>query len=257
MQKYSEFSPTGFDRKGAFLRDKSDWLVVPVSQTRDSGPLAESNFAAALEMLGGESEACEVHRFGHWGPGWFEIVIIDPNDDKLVAIAQDIEASLENYPVLDDEDLSRREHDEYVESWDSWARRDYVRGLEAELLKQYPNGISEDFTDDELIETLSELTSEEVDAFRDKAAQAVNWEYQSESDGVAINVEGLIEKTDYDALAELLIQATGEINQAKEITRLCRYLGASQEAIAMAIQLKLVLVSEIQNIIQSQTYDSV
>jgi len=114
MRTYSEFRPTGFDAKGAFLPDQQDWLVVPVSQTRDSGPFEESNFAVALKILGGESDTVEVHRFGHWGPGWFEIIIVHPD---LRAAVEDIEASLENYPVLDDEDFSEREWNKASEYW--------------------------------------------------------------------------------------------------------------------------------------------
>jgi len=48
MQTYRDFRPTGFDSRGAFLdADRQDWLVVPVGRNRDSGPLDESNFAAA------------------------------------------------------------------------------------------------------------------------------------------------------------------------------------------------------------------
>ena len=119
MQTYSQFQPTGFDHKGAFLPDQQDWLVVPVSQTRDSGPLAQSNFAIALEMLGGKSETVEVHRFGHWGPGWFEIILVNPDDKERVKIANEIEASLENYPVLSDEDYSRRETGNYFAGYAS------------------------------------------------------------------------------------------------------------------------------------------
>lgn len=128
MQKYSEFQPTGFDEAGAFLDDRQDWLVVPCSKTRDTGPFNESNFQAALAMLGGESETVEVHRFGHWGPGWFEIIIVAPNSDAA-KIAEDIERRLEYYPVLDDEDLSSREWDDFVESWSSWGAREFRKFL--------------------------------------------------------------------------------------------------------------------------------
>lgn len=124
MQTYAEFRPTGFDAAGAFLDDRQNWLVVPVSRTRDTGPFEESNFETALEMLGGESEDVEVHRFGHWGPGWFELILVAPETDAAKK-AEDIEASLENYPVLDDEDLSEREWDDFVESWNSWGARDF------------------------------------------------------------------------------------------------------------------------------------
>lgn len=76
---------------------RENWIVAPVSRNRDSGPLDESNFASALELLGGESESCEVHRFGHWGPGWYEIIIVHPSRAREI---DDLESSLESYPVL-------------------------------------------------------------------------------------------------------------------------------------------------------------
>jgi len=108
MMRYSEFQPTGFDRKGAFLRDRQDWIVVPVNQARDSCALERSNFEAALDLLGGESEVVEVHRFDHWGPGWFEIIIVDPNSEKA-QVASDIKARLQTYTVLDEESLALME----------------------------------------------------------------------------------------------------------------------------------------------------
>ena len=115
--QYKDFAPTPLDRKGAFLDDRGEWEVVPVSRNRDSGSLSISNFRTALEMLGGEGGAVEVHRFGHWGPGWFEIILVDPSDRKKMEVLQDIKRSLEDYPVLDEEDLSRREWEEAQESW--------------------------------------------------------------------------------------------------------------------------------------------
>jgi hypothetical protein len=117
MLTYKEFRPTAADHAGWGLPDRQDWIVAPVSVTRDSGSLDQSNFDAALAMLGGESGAVEVHRFGHWGPGWFEIVLIDPDRADLVAIAGDIESALDDYPVLDDDDYSAREFEEAEQAW--------------------------------------------------------------------------------------------------------------------------------------------
>jgi hypothetical protein len=117
MKTYSEFQPTAFDPKGLGCRDMQDWLVAPCSVNRDSGPRTQSNWACQLKALGGETDDCQVHRFGHWGPGWFEIVLINPARTDLVAIADSLESFLADYPVLDDEDCSQREHDDYVESW--------------------------------------------------------------------------------------------------------------------------------------------
>lgn len=128
MQRYKDFQPTGFDPKGLALEDKQEWFVVPVSRTRDSGPLAEANFEAALEMLGGETDNVEVHRFGHWGPGWFEIIIVNP-ESPIARTAEEIEESLENYPVLDDDKFSEMEEELKDQSWDSWG--------DSELLEIY------------------------------------------------------------------------------------------------------------------------
>ena len=116
MEQYKNYSPTAFDRKGAFLPDKGEWFVVPVIRTRDSEPSEESNFDAALRSLGGESGTVEVHRFRHWGPGWFEIIIVSP-DSPQAAIAQEIECKLENYPLLDEDDFSAREYEQANETW--------------------------------------------------------------------------------------------------------------------------------------------
>ena len=130
METYAEFRPTGFDPRGLALDDQQNWLVVPVSQTRDSGPLDRSNFAAALAGLGDEGPTVEVHRFGHWACGWFEIIIIDPLDTTALKIAEDIERALMDYPVLDDEDYSNTQHAEYLESWDNYAARDFAKELQ-------------------------------------------------------------------------------------------------------------------------------
>ncbi len=122
MVTYSEFQPTEFDSKGLNGDENgiSDFLVVPVSRTRDSGIAADSNFVAALALLGGESDSVQVHRFNHWGPGWFEIIVIDPSDEDLVNKAEDIEKRLEDYPFLDDDDFFVRERDEAIEVLDSY-----------------------------------------------------------------------------------------------------------------------------------------
>lgn len=116
MKLYRAFRPTPCDPAGLALDDRQDWLVAPVIRTRDSSVLQESNFASALKALGGESDNVEVHRFGHWGPGWFEIIIVRPGS-PAERIADDIERALADYPVLDDMDFSDREYMAAVECW--------------------------------------------------------------------------------------------------------------------------------------------
>lgn len=50
MKTYREFRPTAYDTAGLGLEDRQDWIVVPCSQTRDSGSYERSNFEVAQRM---------------------------------------------------------------------------------------------------------------------------------------------------------------------------------------------------------------
>ena len=129
MKTYGEFRPTAMDPRGLAAAtmghdeddsDRSSWLVLPVSQTRDSGALSRSNFRVALrslEALDPDGADHEVHRFGHWGPGWYEIILVRP-ETKAHIDAWEIECSLSSYPVLSDEDYSELEWEEKEEEDD-------------------------------------------------------------------------------------------------------------------------------------------
>lgn len=146
MQTYAEFTPTGFDRAGAFLPESmQSYLVLPCSINRDSDCLAQSNFATALQLLGGESDMVQVHRFGHWACGWYEIILVNPFCEAA-AIAQSIEDRLANYPVLDEDDMSAREYEAYSDAWHSYGWRDFVHAL------AYKFDFSDDNTEDALLD---------------------------------------------------------------------------------------------------------
>ena len=115
LQRYREFQPTGFFRKGISLEDQQNWLVCPCSRTRDSECLEKSNFQTAIDLLGGESETVEIHRFGHSGPGRFEIIIVKPGSEQE-NILRDIADRLEYHPILNDEDYYERESEEAFEN---------------------------------------------------------------------------------------------------------------------------------------------
>lgn len=126
LPEYRTWSPTPHDIKGLNCEDQQDWRVLPVCVTRDSQPWEESNFEAAQKILDEEEAEYEVHRFSHWGPGWFKIILVRP-DDKSMETAGKIVCSLENYPVLDDTDLSEREMEDQNRAWSDWGADDYVR----------------------------------------------------------------------------------------------------------------------------------
>ncbi len=104
-------------------------LIVVVGRNRDSEILEESNFDCALEMLGSESEKVKVERFGHWGCGWFELILVDPKSTKHVEIAYNITKALKEYPVLDESDYSDREH-EYHSEYANDSKNDLAEAIE-------------------------------------------------------------------------------------------------------------------------------
>ena len=114
--RYGDYAPTGFDHRGAFLPDRQDWLVMPVGRTRDDEdePYIASNWEAALDLMGGESDTVEIHRFGHWGPGWFELILVAPSRASEV---DTITRSLEDYPLLDEDRHSELEFEAICERW--------------------------------------------------------------------------------------------------------------------------------------------
>lgn len=118
LQTYNSFAPTCFDNPRAFLPDRQNWLLAPSSQTRDSGALDRSNFNTMEKLLKDvdpNSQDHENHRFGHWGPGWFELLIIRPGS-TCQQVAENAATALAEYPVLDEEDFSNREFEEACEA---------------------------------------------------------------------------------------------------------------------------------------------
>jgi len=123
MQTYSGFQPTGFDSKADFavfdseaIDNIQDWLIAPVQRNRDSGVLAESNWAVVLTDLGGEGDNVQIHRFGHWACGWYELMLIRPGTPEAKS-AEDWESALADYPIASESDYSERETEAANETW--------------------------------------------------------------------------------------------------------------------------------------------
>lgn len=123
MQTYSRYAPTQFDTRGLALDNQQDWLVAPVGINRDSGALDKANWDEQFALLGGESDDVELHRFGHWACGWYEIVIVRP-DTAAATKAADIEERLADYPCLSEDRWSRYENEEASEWWAAMSLRE-------------------------------------------------------------------------------------------------------------------------------------
>lgn len=94
-----------------------DYYSAGVGRSRDSDCLEESNFYAMLAELGGESDTVHVVRESHWAVGWVEWIAIHESDEKALRAADRLRQSLDDYPVLDEEDHSRREWEECERVW--------------------------------------------------------------------------------------------------------------------------------------------
>jgi hypothetical protein len=235
-----------------------DYYGSGVGRNRDSGPLDNANFDSMLEALqeiptpedwphdcACFQTVCE----NHWAVGWVEWIAIHDDATAHLMEADRIAGALEDYPVIDDTKLSELESEAFQESWDFWGRKDYTSELSEKLCADFPDGISEVWSDDELTEALDDLTAEEIDGLRAEASRKVNWEYQSEDSGVSINIEGLVEHTDTDKLADLLIECCEATQRAKDITKLAKTIGATEEQAKLAIAKGYNLVSQIKTLL--------
>ena len=109
-----------------FGREWPDYYSAGVGQSRDSDCLEQSNFAAMLAALEGESETVIVVRETHWAVGWVEWIAIHEADTAALAKADEQCGRLEDYPVLDEEDWSEREWNAQCETWEQASLRDRV-----------------------------------------------------------------------------------------------------------------------------------
>jgi hypothetical protein len=92
-----------------------------VGQSRDSDCLERSNFVCMLEALGGESNVVTVVRESHWAVGWVEWIAIEADgtdtSNAALLVADDIQADLQDYPVINEDHWSELETEEANEVW--------------------------------------------------------------------------------------------------------------------------------------------
>ena len=113
-----------------------EYYVAPVTRNRDSDLLTESNWDAQWKALSalvrdtpdGEGASPRIVREGHWAVGWVEWVAIHESNAEALREAGRLAERLESYPLLDDEDASNRERDEYERQWkeERWLRREWA-----------------------------------------------------------------------------------------------------------------------------------
>ena len=206
LEPYSKFRPTGFDSAGLGCAEQQDWLVAPCSTTRDSESLSRANWQSMLAMLAEvdpDENDHETHHFGHWGPGWFEIVLVRP-DSRAAGAMEECARKLDDYPVIDDDVLSAVEHDDENESWQNHDGREFLRAIASNLGLRAENETRVDDTDD---------TNErpKLGELFELACQKANAYVEHTNEGARFPIKRAAAEVDARSLAEYLRRcAAGE-----------------------------------------------
>ncbi len=109
-------------------KDAERWFIYH-TESRDSDLLEKSNAHVFDEELGRFSDAfVRAQHFNHWGFGWVDGYAIkvykkDGSVSKAFKKFCELMAALQDYPVLDDEDYSRREYEATLENISSEGER--------------------------------------------------------------------------------------------------------------------------------------
>lgn len=143
---YGGFSPDG------------DFVICV--RNRDSGTLDQSNYQCAFDSLREVADECTEEapeeldcygrlsdrsanwvydfRAGHWAVGWVEYLMVRADaPEAVLKAAGEIICSLDDYPVLDEEDFSRREWELTCHTWLNMSVRDRYR-----TIKEHGRGTS-------------------------------------------------------------------------------------------------------------------
>lgn len=123
--------PKDFGYRGDNEQMFKTWSLGFVIRTRDSGIREKSNAKSMLATLESDpslAEDWELISCSHWGVGWveqlsFRVVNADGKPSRVARVIKGMMDSLEEYPVLDDEDFSRMEYEETLENIESHYRR--------------------------------------------------------------------------------------------------------------------------------------
>lgn len=159
--RYADWAPTPHDIKGLGLPERQHWIVAPCLQTPDSGTLERANFQSQTAILDGADAEYETHRFGHWGPGWVEITLVDP---ASAAVVESIASALEDYPILDEHRLSELESEQRDTDWSCYGRSEFLGLLQREL--EIGDTLADWLDDSELLDAIgSDCETEYSDDF--------------------------------------------------------------------------------------------
>ena len=186
-------SPTEFDGPRNYAGHREfPGMLCAYGRNRDSDILRNSNFDAFLAALGGEGENVEVVRVGHWACGWCEYIGVREGSPQS-EIAEALLEKLDIYPVLNEDDFSNREWEDYAAGWKEYGAKDFARGLKSEI------GLSD---------LAAEFLAEHPDELREYFESCIpSGEYFTpEGSGVSVNLRSALHGAYREPVAKLIRQ---------------------------------------------------
>lgn len=143
--------------------DLSVWGFAPIGVHRDSDLMTQSNFAYALKELRKVSyKSVEVMHTSHCLVGWYDHLMVRVTAKKTMERLMEIVERLEDYPVLDEDDLSNREYEQACNAYDSWARSDVAKAIEEAGIERLLDGDGYYDPSDEDEETVKNLLVDNI-----------------------------------------------------------------------------------------------
>ncbi len=191
-EKFTSFS---WDR-ASDLEDAENWTVVYTS-TRDSTLLDESNAAAIEKEMepfeAGDDPDVVSERHSHWAVGHvngYSIRVFDKQGNVTPAFERWVELAdqLSDYPILDEEEYSNREHEATLENIESAAhgktKDDLPDGWAAELMAWFDDHLPR------AIESRDDQGGYPSDVEIKKALKAFDWlDPDLDSDLIVVDVD--------------------------------------------------------------------
>jgi hypothetical protein len=197
MEKYKSFKPTAFDNH--VCDDLNDMFVFPLSINRDTADISTlanwQYLQSKIEPEEGEPvspfRGAEIHRFGHWANGWFELILISPDSPDLAAWDELAAAMADSSEPLDQRTYDDLYLKEQGKVWDLIWKTEYV--------KEVADTIVERLFDNETLE-------EEVVVDKIMTCFNIDLSYLSFLPGIDIVRDEVSEKIEDNPTALLMVE---------------------------------------------------
>ncbi len=145
MKQYKDWAPSQHDIKGLNLPEWQEAFVIAMT-TRDSDRLEVHNWkflCSEADRLGAEEEKdYGIFNFNHWACGWFDILLVR-KESPAFARMQELIESLEDYPILDEDNFNWDDDEEDDEDDDDeWDDDGWEQAYDAGNYAGAYNGLS-------------------------------------------------------------------------------------------------------------------